>query len=148
MAVRLGSNKWAYGEDVSSADLNDTFDAVRPPIGTIMPWLKDLTGVPQTLPWGWVECNGQTISDPESPLNGVTLPNLNGENRFLRGNTTSGGTGGSETHTHTIYLSGDKDYAAGYDASNDPKVDQGTYTTSTESNLPPYYNVVWIIRIK
>jgi hypothetical protein len=71
-----------------------------PPIGTVMSWLKSLTGTP-SLPSNWVECNGQLISDVNSPYNGVTLPNLNGTQTFLRGNSTSGATGGSTTHTHT-----------------------------------------------
>jgi RNase P/RNase MRP subunit p29 len=62
------------------------------PIGSIVAWHKNATGVPG-LPAGWVECNGGTS-------NGITVPNLNGATtsksgdasigRFLRGNTTSG----------------------------------------------------------
>lgn len=72
------------------------------PIGFIGFWHKNLTGVPD-LPDGWVECNGQVLSDPDSPLNGQTIPNLNGdatgadspnlsrkEQMFLRGGVTSG----------------------------------------------------------
>ena len=59
------------------------------PVGTILPWHKSLTGTPD-LPDGWVEVNGQTISDSDSVYDGVTLPDLNGEGRFLRGGGTSG----------------------------------------------------------
>jgi hypothetical protein len=62
------------------------------PIGTIVAWHKNATGVP-ALPAGWIECNGGTS-------NGIAVPNLNGATtsksadaslgRFLRGNTTSG----------------------------------------------------------
>jgi len=69
------------------------------PIGTIVAWLKSFTNTP-SLPDGWVECDGSVLSDAESVYNGQTLPDLNGDNRFLRGNSTSGGTGGGETHTH------------------------------------------------
>lgn len=69
-----------------------------PPIGAVIAWLKTLSGTP-ALPGGWVECNGQTISDGDSAYNGVTLPNLNSTNRFLRGSTTSGGTGGTDNQT-------------------------------------------------
>ena len=48
-------------------------------------------------------CNGQVLMDSSSPLNGKTIPNLNGASsgtqRFLRGCTTSGGTGGADTCT-------------------------------------------------
>jgi len=84
------------------------------PIGAIIPWAKHLEGVSGTsLNSHWAECNGQTISDSDSPLSGTTLPNLNGENRFLRGNSITGGTGGSETYNfsethfhHWIYPNG------------------------------------------
>src|SRR3954470_6066934 len=66
------------------------------PIGSLKSWLKNFPGVPP-LTAQWAECNGQVLSDPESPLNGQTLPNLNGEQRFLRGASVSGGTGGADT---------------------------------------------------
>ena len=59
------------------------------PIGSIQAWHGSMTGVPN-MPWGWVLCNGATLSDSESPLNGQIIPNLNGDGRFLRGSTTSG----------------------------------------------------------
>src|SRR5262249_29149755 len=71
------------------------------PIGAIIAWDKSLTGVP-ALPSNFVECNGQTISDSASPLDGQTVRNLNGANRFLRGNSTSGGTGGTASHVHAF----------------------------------------------
>ena len=126
------------------------------PIGAIFPWLKSFTNTPALIS-GWVECNGQTLSDAESVYNGQVIPDLNGDNRFLRGNSTSGGTGGSETmaHTHTKSVMGS--------ASNDQQVASGTgvfvaavthehtFTTSAASNTenrPPFYNIVWIMRIK
>jgi len=105
------------------------------PIGTIVAWLKNYTNTP-SLPEGWVECNGQVINDAESPYNGQTAPNLNGNNRFLRGNTTSGGTGGSETHSH------------GRTTGGNLSDDIHTTAMTTVNHLPPYYNVVWIMRIK
>ncbi|MCE5217807.1 hypothetical protein LLH03_12355 [bacterium] len=59
------------------------------PIGTIVAWHKNLTGCP-ALPAGWVECNGGTLDNPDSPYHGQTIPNLNGDKRFLRGSTVSG----------------------------------------------------------
>jgi hypothetical protein len=61
------------------------------PIGSVIAWHKSLSGVP-ALPDGWVECNGQTLSDVASPLNGQAIPDLNGQARFLRGGSTSGTT--------------------------------------------------------
>jgi hypothetical protein len=76
-----------------------------PPIGTIMGHHEDLTGVP-SLPGTWVACDGQTISDSESPLDGQTIPDLNTNGEFLRGKRgVSTGTAQAEetaSHTHDI----------------------------------------------
>lgn len=62
-----------------------------PPVGAIIAWHKNLGNTPALGPESdWAECNGQQINDPESPFFGRTLPNLNGEGRFLRGAPTSG----------------------------------------------------------
>ncbi len=59
------------------------------PIGSILGWHKSYTNTP-VLPTEWVECNGQVLNLPGSPYHGQTLPNLNGEARFLRGSSLSG----------------------------------------------------------
>ena len=65
------------------------------PVGIILPWHKSMTGVPN-LPPEWLECNGQTISDVASPMNGQAVPDLNnqvysgGRGYYLRGGATSG----------------------------------------------------------
>ncbi|MCP4136209.1 MAG: tail fiber protein [bacterium] len=58
------------------------------PVGSIVAWHKTLGSV--SIPAGWVECNGQPISDTGGPYDGTDAPNLNGEGRFLRGSFTSG----------------------------------------------------------
>lgn len=72
------------------------------PIGSVQAWHKSAAGTP-VLPWGWVECNGQVIADPESPYNGTNAPDLNPTERFLRGNAISGNyqTADFAGHTHT-----------------------------------------------
>ncbi|MDD3627652.1 MAG: hypothetical protein PHV06_10065 [bacterium] len=139
-----------------------TSSAISVPIGTILPWAKDITGVP-VLPEEFVECNGQTLSDPESPLNGQVIPNLNGENRFLRGNSTSGGIGGEEYHTLTI-----NEMPAHNHSDHTPSISGNQFANGSKSgcvgsyfdvtsmkggsqpheNRPPFYNVVWIMRVK
>lgn len=138
-------------------------DTTRPPIGAIVAWAKTLTGVSTNLPSGWIECNGQPLSDTNSPLNGTVIPNLNGTSgtkRFLRGSTTSGATGGSES---TELDSGDlvrdttsaNNYAIVKEGGNlkiltafgtDDAYYRAKYTISDIK--PPYYEVVWIMRIK
>lgn len=166
------------------------------PIGSVLAWLKTFTNTP-ALPSGWVECNGQVLSDADSVYNGQTIPDLNGNNNFLRGNSTSGGTGGASTydlshthtgpshthdvsgttgsgsaHQHTVgFQGGQTDAGAGGGQTgagttvnsgeesshnhsfSDTSTTGGTEATgsggsSTQSTLPPYYNVVWIMRVK
>ena len=121
------------------------------------------------LPDGWLEVNGQTVSDADSPYNGQALPDLNGEsgtNRFLRGSTTSGTEDGSETHNHQWANTGSSNGVAtegtGFDkfdkswdsSGNSKDLDadhsylKGEYWTTKVSTLPSYYEVVWIMRIK
>jgi len=157
------------------------------PIGGIVAWAKTLSGVPN-LPEGWVECDGTVLVDALSPLNGQTIPDLNGDNRFLRGNSTSGGTGGSETHTHgdgSFQLTAGDGYGlqgttgVGSIVGVESSEASGTFTTgdgfttedriisgtgtdkywagcypvvegtsSTTSTKPPYYEIVWIMRVR
>jgi hypothetical protein len=74
------------------------------PVGAIIAWHKTLTGCP-ALPSSFAECNGQTLSDGDSPFNGQTIPNLNGEGRFLRGSNASGTVQADalQGHYHSIY---------------------------------------------
>jgi len=126
------------------------------PIGGIVAWDKSLPGVP-ALPANFVECNGQTISDAASPLNGQTLRNLNANHQFLRGSTSSGSSGGAATHVHLYSGSTEVE-----DGDTDVQANSGTPatiaalghvhsyagTTDSGSSLPPYTDMVWVIRIK
>ena len=70
------------------AQFNKQFPCL-PPVGAVVGWQKNLFPAP-SLPANWVECNGQTINDSSSPLNGQTLPNLNGGSRILKGGFIAG----------------------------------------------------------
>jgi len=116
------------------------------PIGGLIAWLKTfVNGTPaQELIPNYVECNGQVLADGASPLDGMTIPDLNGSSgteRFLRGSTSSGTTGGSETHTHDVSASS---WKGGY---NSTGIILTSVTTSETSTLPSYYEVVWVMRI-
>lgn len=131
------------------------------PIGAIIAWAKSLTGVP-SLPSNFVECNGQVLSNSASPLNGQTIPNLNGASagtkRFLRGSSTSGTTGGTESHSHGAgtFVTGFGDNADNCEASaltpvavnTNDHIHQVTGDSESVSTLPSYYEVVWIMRIR
>jgi hypothetical protein len=66
---------------------------------------------------GYVKCNGQTIVDATSPMNGVVIPNIN-NSIFLMGSTTAGSSGGNNNTTLTTTQLPVHDHGA------------GTYTTS------------------
>jgi hypothetical protein len=117
------------------------------PIGGIVSWAKSLAGVPN-LAEGWVECDGSVLVDALSPLNGQTIPDLNGDNRFLRGASTSGGTGGSETHDHDLNDQGRIRMTNGTDEYCPTSADTGAIPTTFTSTLPTYYEIVWIMRIR
>jgi hypothetical protein len=64
----------------SEVNANLTYlDEISVPVGGIIGWHKSFANVPALPASGkWVECNGQVLADAGSPLNGQTIPNLNG----------------------------------------------------------------------
>ena len=132
------------------------------PIGSIIAFLKSYTNTP-SLPDGYVECNGQVLSDADSVYNGQTIPNLNGSGatkRFLRGSSSSGGTGGSDTHRHYFSFCGDTCGAFGTttvqtgvnktvnSTSHDHSIEIDGYSNYCSTIAVPYYEVVWVMRVK
>lgn len=121
--------------------------AIFVPIGGIIAWAKTLAGVP-SLPDSYLECNGAVISDADSPLNGETLPDLNSTQRFLRGAASSGATGGTDstgTHTHSQASAKTIDDGAGGSAHLASAI---LGSAGAHNNLPSYYEVVYVMRIK
>jgi hypothetical protein len=115
-------------------------------IGCVVPFLKSYTNTP-TLDPKWVECNGQTLSDAESPFNGQIIPNLNGSGgqarRFLRGALTSGGTGGSLSNTHNHNITTTNSQTRLFNTRTIASVNNTTIDTT-----PSFYEVVYIMKIK
>ncbi len=146
---------------------------VETPVGAIVAWHKNLfaaAAIPTTptLPGNFVECNGQTLNDPDSILNGAVIPNLNGQGRFLRGSATSGTLQDDAFQGHRMNRNtlGNTEYVptiggSGYDlvagtrvlfsgnTTGDPITDgtNGTPRTASETR-PTNMSVVWIMRIK
>jgi len=87
-------HKFQNGEVSDASEINDNFSLLFSrlvPIGAIIAWHKNL--LPEDkheLPDGWVECNGQVLNDPDSLLDGKTIPDLNNSGRFIRGSNSSG----------------------------------------------------------
>ena len=138
MLPRQQITSGSFVNKAAHADKAAELDKIIVPIGSIIAWVKSMAGIPP-LPDGWVECNGQTLSDPESPLSGEVMPNLNGEGRFLRGSTSSGGKGGSTQHRHAKGVASPSNFNT-YGGANT--------VTDYQNHLPPYFNVVWIMKIK
>lgn len=125
---------------------------MSPPIGSVVAFLKNLPSTP-ALPAEWVECNGQILTNVSSPFDGTQIPDLNGAagaQRFLRGATASGVVGGSDGHNH----GGITDVTDSYEVvSQNPQdrsvaADGHRHVIETDSSLPSYYEVVWVMRIK
>jgi hypothetical protein len=162
MAIRndgVYGTDWSDGNTLDAADLNDTNDAIlltRPPIGSVIAWLKSFTSVP-ALADGWVECDGSTISDSNSPMNGQTLPDRNSpadtglKGMFLRGHTTSGSTETSQNLAHTHSYQANPLSGSGTDhfGSNSSAITSRNTGSSGGTEARPHnYSVVWIMRIK
>lgn len=100
----------AFGDYTRARDAAKALDEVLTdsnligvPIGGIIWWHKALAGTP-TLPTSFVECNGQVLNDADSIYDGLTMPDINVDGRFIRGNATSGTEQAADTlipaHTH------------------------------------------------
>ncbi len=143
----LFTNSSASGEGIAAPIVNQIIwkdvGIGIVPIGSVVAWCKNLATAPPLLP-NYVECNGQVLADGDSPFDGATIPDLNGSSgteRFLRGQTTSGGTGGSEIHTHRV--ADGSSFTVGSTNAVPPNSDTGGADTK-----PSFYEVVWIMRIK
>jgi hypothetical protein len=109
------------------------------PIGAVIPWFKDTPGVP-ALPSNFVECNGQVLNDPESPLDGQTMPDINtGAARFIRGGVNSGATGGIDSFATAL-----ADNAGVGTPQNFVTVDFSPGAIP----IPPFITAVYVIRVK
>jgi hypothetical protein len=119
-----------------------------PPIGSIIAWHKNFSNTP-ALPYGWVECNGQTLNDPGSPYHNQVIPNLNGDpnganspglsekaRMFLRGGTQSGNGENDAFQGHRHNISGNYDIAATCNSgSADRRADCTSYGTAVSISI-------------
>ena len=129
------------------------------PIGGIVAWMKTLcfgTSAELLIP-NFLECNGQVVADGGSPFDGMALPDLR-TGQILKGNTTSGTTGGASTHAHTVPASsGDWGLHGSYTATslcvlasgaNSAANDLATSGSSDTNNMPAYYTLVFMMKVK
>lgn len=119
------------------------------PIGIIMAWVKSMPGM-STLPEGWVECNGQTLADSASLLDGQIIPDLNGTQSLLKGSSTSGLTGmiaNSSTITDTTGNHGYHAYNESYTSTHPRYLGNHSHSLVT-TGMTNSYEIVWIMKIK
>lgn len=123
--------------DAQGAQLT-TLLAAQVPIGGVIHWHKDKPGVPP-LGDNFVECNGQVLDDPESPLHGQTIDDYNNSGRFPRGGTNSGGIGGID-----YFGTATADFAN----VGTPFAAVTTDFSPGAMPFPPYITAVWVMRVK
>lgn len=149
----LGVKVGADAEMTPRQRLTSTAYSVRSeigivPIGAIVAWNKSSSGTP-ALPDGWVECNGQTLTDPASPYHLQSLPNLNANRRVLKGDVTSGGSSTEDflpSHNHNVRAGGGYYLDAGWGSSAPWRTDLVSATTSGTATA--FFHVVWIMRVR
>ena len=133
----------------SSAEMRDQLNALKAlldglaatsvPIGGVIAWFKDTPGVPP-LPANFVECNGQFLADPQSPLDGQLMPDINtGIQRFIRGGVNSGTLGGIDS-----FATAQADNSGTQPVNNFVTTD---FSPGAQP-FPPYVTAVWVMRIK
>ena len=186
-------NTFSAGDLISAQQVNANFTALNTkidtqiaalsplmaPVGSIVAFHKHVENPgsavnPLAVPAGWVECNGGTVSDADSPIDGFAIPDLNNTGRFLRGSTTTGTDQNDAFQGHHHTMSKDSNILEWYQTfpggancvpagncdsprhgttvtghySQDPITgNHGAVNALTETR-PDNMSVVWIMRIK
>ncbi len=161
-----GDTEMSPRQSLSGVPMTLNYDM---PIGTITAWHKNMSTYNNVnlppISSQWVECNGQTLNDPESVFHQQVIPNLNGASgtvsspgntytaqMFLRGGTTSGVGQVDELKSHNHNYMGIGAYHLFNDGANYniPAVVTTLTTTAIggSETRPVNMSVVWIMKIK
>jgi hypothetical protein len=134
------------------------------PVGGILPFYGSLSEAEKLREKGWWICDGRPISDPLSKLyNNKNSPNLAG--RFILGSTQTGSTGGAagfSTGARTITSYNTGGWANNqihadprttiYDSqtwrTGNPKESKGTLPSFDIPTMPPYYSVIYLLKVR
>ena len=180
LAVAVSGPFYSFssGEQLSAYKLNANFNSLRTaiekthevPTGTIVAWHKHMpSATPVLLPAGWLECNGQTINDTESPYHNLVVPDLNGQWKshhskglFLRGGSISGErqddalqihqhtlNNGTNVHRWVNLFNGNFGGVVGAaDRNFNLSVGNPKNARTDSETRPANFSVVWIIKVK
>lgn len=125
--LRLASAPYAFHAE-------NAFDGV--PVGGVIDWWRPMDDDERfPIPAGFMICDGSLVVDPESPLNGYQLPDLN--QRFIYG-TTNPAEIGIQTGSAAVAALADEMAA-------DAAAPQPDAVTDT---LPPYMALLKLCRIR
>ena len=134
------------------------------PVGAILPYVGSLDSLPQ----GWLPCDGRTVGDANSPFHGKALPNLM-DNRFVMGVASAdelNSTGGSNEitmdgqHNHrgnatnrVNQVSGSPRYLdssgnRGFRHTHDLQINVNGNHNHGGDGRPQYHGTYFIIRVK
>jgi len=134
------------------------------PVGAILPYVGSLDSLPQ----GWLPCDGRTVSDADSPFHGRALPNLM-DNRFVMGVSSAdelNSTGGSNEvvmagqHNHrgnatnrVNQMSGSPRYLdssgnRGFRHTHDLQINVNGNHNHGGEGRPQYHGTYFIVRVK
>ena len=98
----LAADRAATADRALAADRAATADRVpsEVPLGGVVMFYGD----PGELPTNWLICDGRTVEDPESPLDGRAVPDLRG--LFVRGAGGMGDGNYEPDHNHSYAVGG------------------------------------------
>ena len=132
------------------------------PVGTIVPFSGTIEQANALKGSGWWPCDGQTINDQLSPLNGQKTPDLS-DDRFLVGAKTSGGTGGKNGITvpertiktkidsfegPNVFLPPPMTIIPETWRNGGQIVAHGTIPAMEVSAMPLFYKVIYLMKVK
>ena len=158
----MSSEPRRIAKDCRTRNFDSPIRQVPIPIGTIVPFGGSKQEAEAQTANGWWICDGRTVSDALSTMNGKATPNLNSQ--FLMGSSDAASTGGAaslqipqqtiDSHSTTFGApSGIAPLGVIVQPENGSYNGQsvhreGIWKSVTVPALPPYYSVIYLIRVR